>query len=130
MIRYPQAMIFLSAVACKHSTLTPDKSLGYRRVNQQGTLRWQAPKSTLWGQRQRSTEDTADPGLAFAGQYRDTESGLCYNRFRYYDPNGGCYVSPDPIGIAGERVIMGMFKILSAGLIRWGWLDVVLIKEN
>ncbi|SHH18864.1 RHS repeat-associated core domain-containing protein [Pectobacterium carotovorum] len=66
-----------------------------------GTLRWQAPKSTLWGQRQGSTEDPADPGLAFAGQYRDTESGLCYNRFRYYDPAGGCYVSPDPIGIAG-----------------------------
>ncbi|POE07370.1 hypothetical protein BV924_23120, partial [Pectobacterium odoriferum] len=36
-----------------------------------------------------------------AGQYRDTESGLCYNRFRYYDPAGGCYVSPDPIGIRG-----------------------------
>ncbi|GKV91646.1 hypothetical protein PEC301619_36280 [Pectobacterium carotovorum subsp. carotovorum] len=66
-----------------------------------GTLRWQAPKSTLWGQRQGSTEDPADPGLAFAGQCRDTESGLCYNRFRYYDPAGGCYVSPDPIGIAG-----------------------------
>ncbi len=66
-----------------------------------GTLHWQAPKSTLWGQRQGSTEDPADPGLAFAGQYRDTESGLCYNRFRYYDPAGGCYVSPDPIGIAG-----------------------------
>ncbi len=66
-----------------------------------GTLRWQAPKSTLWGQRPGSTKDSADPGLAFAGQYRDTESGLCYNRFRYYDPAGGCYVSPDPIGIAG-----------------------------
>ncbi|WP_234991546.1 RHS repeat-associated core domain-containing protein, partial [Pectobacterium actinidiae] len=58
-----------------------------------GTLRWQAPKSTLWGQRPGSAEDPADPGLAFAGQYRDTESGLCYNRFRYYDPAGGCYVS-------------------------------------
>ncbi|MCL6362608.1 type IV secretion protein Rhs, partial [Pectobacterium polaris] len=43
----------------------------------------------------------ADPGLAFAGQYRDTESGLCYNRFRYYDPTGGCYISPDPIGVLG-----------------------------
>ncbi|MEH6370447.1 DNA/RNA non-specific endonuclease [Pectobacterium carotovorum] len=66
-----------------------------------GTLRWQAPKSTLWGQRPSSAEDPADPGLAFAGQYRDTESGLCYNRFRYYDPAGGCYVSPDPIGVLG-----------------------------
>ncbi|KHN89626.1 YD repeat protein [Pectobacterium actinidiae] len=66
-----------------------------------GTLCWQAPKSTLWGQWPSSAEDPADPGLAFAGQYRDTESGLCYNRFRYYDPAGGCYVSPDPIGVLG-----------------------------
>nr|WP_309544337.1 RHS repeat-associated core domain-containing protein [Pectobacterium odoriferum] len=58
-----------------------------------------------------------DPGLAFAGQYRDTESGLCYNRFRYYDPAGGCYVSPDPIGIAGVRVIMGMCRIRIRGSI-------------
>ncbi|MEI7325956.1 RHS repeat-associated core domain-containing protein, partial [Pectobacterium carotovorum] len=65
------------------------------------TLRWQAPKSTLWGQRPGSAEDPADPGLGFAGQYRDTESGLCYNRFRYYDPAGGCYISPDPIGVLG-----------------------------
>ncbi|WP_156107297.1 RHS repeat-associated core domain-containing protein, partial [Pectobacterium betavasculorum] len=57
--------------------------------------------STLWGQRRSNYADPADPGLGFAGQYRDSESGLCYNRFRYYDPNGGCYISPDPIGIAG-----------------------------
>nr|WP_080735488.1 RHS repeat-associated core domain-containing protein [Pectobacterium odoriferum] len=30
-----------------------------------------------------------------------TGGRLWYNRFRYYDPAGGCYVSPDPIGIAG-----------------------------
>ncbi|MFP1830431.1 RHS repeat-associated core domain-containing protein, partial [Lonsdalea quercina] len=36
-----------------------------------------------------------------AGQLRDSESGLCYNRFRYYDPAGGGYISPDPIGLAG-----------------------------
>ncbi|MFP1852961.1 RHS repeat-associated core domain-containing protein, partial [Lonsdalea quercina] len=45
--------------------------------------------------------ESADPGLAFAGQLRDSESGLCYNRFRYYDPAGGGYISPDPIGVLG-----------------------------
>ncbi|MFP1860119.1 RHS repeat-associated core domain-containing protein, partial [Lonsdalea quercina] len=35
------------------------------------------------------------------GQLRDSESGLCYNRFRYYDPAGGGYISPDPIGVLG-----------------------------
>ncbi|MFP1724177.1 RHS repeat-associated core domain-containing protein, partial [Lonsdalea quercina] len=67
----------------------------------EGELRWQAPKATLWGQRTVAETESADPGLAFAGQLRDSESGLCYNRFRYYDPAGGGYISPDPIGLAG-----------------------------
>ncbi|MFP1843183.1 RHS repeat-associated core domain-containing protein, partial [Lonsdalea quercina] len=67
----------------------------------EGKLCWQAPKATLWGQRSVAETNSADPGLAFAGQLRDSESGLCYNRFRYYDPAGGGYISPDPIGLAG-----------------------------
>ncbi|MDI3291662.1 RHS repeat-associated core domain-containing protein, partial [Polyangium sp. 15x6] len=37
----------------------------------------------------------------FAGQYADEETGLSYNRFRYYDPTLGQYISPDPIGLEG-----------------------------
>ncbi|MCA1857554.1 DUF6531 domain-containing protein [Massilia oculi] len=39
--------------------------------------------------------------LRFQGQYHDVETGLHYNRFRYYDPDCGRFVSPDPIGLAG-----------------------------
>jgi RHS repeat-associated protein len=35
------------------------------------------------------------------GQYHDEETGLCYNRFRYYDPRVGAYISRDPIGLFG-----------------------------
>lgn len=38
--------------------------------------------------------------IRFPGQYYDTESGLHYNRFRYYDPATGGYISADPIGQA------------------------------
>jgi uncharacterized protein RhaS with RHS repeats len=31
----------------------------------------------------------------------DAETGLYYNRFRYYDPKLGGYVSQDPIGLLG-----------------------------
>ncbi|WP_373778712.1 RHS repeat-associated core domain-containing protein [Glaesserella sp.] len=37
----------------------------------------------------------------FVGQYYDDESGLHYNRFRYYSPETGQYVSSDPIGLLG-----------------------------
>ena len=41
----------------------------------------------------------------FAGQYRDEETGLHYNRMRYYDPDAGQYISRDPLGLrAGLRV--------------------------
>jgi RHS repeat-associated protein len=39
--------------------------------------------------------------LRFQGQYFDHETGLHYNRFRYYDPEIGRYLSKDPIGFAG-----------------------------
>ena len=34
------------------------------------------------------------------GQYEDEETGLYYNRFRYYEPNTGLFISQDPIGLA------------------------------
>ncbi|WP_162903133.1 RHS repeat-associated core domain-containing protein [Taibaiella koreensis] len=39
----------------------------------------------------------------YQGQYEDEETGLYYNRFRYYDCHTGTYISPDPIGLAGNN---------------------------
>jgi RHS repeat-associated protein len=36
-----------------------------------------------------------------AGQYRDAESGLHYNKARYYDPSMGRYLSMDPLFLEG-----------------------------
>ena len=38
--------------------------------------------------------------LSFQGQYVDEETGLHYNHHRYYDPDSGRYISPDPLGVA------------------------------
>jgi RHS repeat-associated protein len=37
------------------------------------------------------------------GQYEDVETGLYYNRFRYYNSDSGTYISQDPIGLDGEN---------------------------
>uniref|UniRef100_UPI0012E336A7 RHS repeat-associated core domain-containing protein n=2 Tax=Massilia antarctica TaxID=2765360 RepID=UPI0012E336A7 len=39
--------------------------------------------------------------IRFLGQYHDSETGLNYNRFRYYDADCGRYISQDPIGLNG-----------------------------
>ncbi len=39
----------------------------------------------------------------YQGQYEDEETGLYYNRFRYYSPESGTYISQDPIGLVGNN---------------------------
>nr|WP_264082149.1 RHS repeat-associated core domain-containing protein [Pseudomonas hamedanensis] len=46
-------------------------------------------------------EEYLDQPLRFQGQYFDAESGLHYNRHRYYDPRLGRYLTPDPVKLAG-----------------------------
>ncbi|WP_296119231.1 RHS repeat-associated core domain-containing protein [uncultured Porphyromonas sp.] len=36
----------------------------------------------------------------FQGQYEDQETGLYYNRFRYYSPHTENYICQDPIELA------------------------------
>jgi RHS repeat-associated protein len=59
---------------------------------------WTAELDSYGRVRRREGEGTACP-FRFQGQYEDQETGLYYNRFRYYDPEAGQYISPDPIGL-------------------------------
>ncbi len=49
----------------------------------------------------RALVQEIDNPIRFQGQYHDPETGLHYNRHRYYNPNTGRFLTPDPIGLAG-----------------------------
>ena len=55
----------------------------------------------VWGNLRQLRGERAFCPFRFPGQYEDSETGLYYNRFRYYDPEAGRYVSQDPIRVLG-----------------------------
>ncbi|GGQ19459.1 RHS repeat-associated core domain-containing protein [Shewanella litoralis] len=46
-------------------------------------------------------QDKITNPIRFQGQYFDDESGLHYNRFRYYSPQQARFIHQDPIGLVG-----------------------------
>ncbi|MQT49932.1 Rhs family protein [Pseudomonas helleri] len=74
-------------------------------TDQRGEIAWSGTYQA-WGlAKEKRTgsairENIRNP-LRFQGQYFDTETGLHYNRYRYYDPQVGRFISKDPIGFAG-----------------------------
>ena len=54
-----------------------------------------------YGEVMLHTGSRADCPFRYPGQYEDEETGLYYNRYRYYDPAAGVYISRDPIGLLG-----------------------------
>lgn len=56
---------------------------------------------TAYGLTTFAPGSTTTTPMRFDGQYEDVETGLFYNRYRYYDPEAGRYISADPIGLDG-----------------------------
>nr|WP_240350896.1 RHS repeat-associated core domain-containing protein [Pectobacterium brasiliense] len=81
--------------------------------SEEGEIRWRGEQG-LWGAHReerrpiplrRYLGDAANEEvyceLRYQGQLFDAETGLYYNRHRYYDAESGQYLSPDPIGLGG-----------------------------
>lgn len=66
-----------------------------RITDEQGQVVW-AADHFAFGYAQLKVSLIENP-LRFAGQYEDSETGLHYNRFRYYSPVLGRYLSIDPL---------------------------------
>lgn len=69
-------------------------------TDHRGQIAWSAHYRAYGNVLKLDKAEITNP-LRFQGQYYDEESGLHYNRHRYYNPNTGRYLTPDPIKLAG-----------------------------
>lgn len=72
-------------------------------TNELGECIWEIKQDTWGTALEIKTSDNLleQTNIRFQGQYYDSETGLHYNRYRYYEPFSARYVSKDPIGLFG-----------------------------
>ena len=97
-----------------------------------GKAAWEMTLDSYGGVRQGQGKPQDCP-FRYQGQYEDVETGLYYNRFRYYDPETGAYISQDPIRLFGGSPLYSYVKNPT------GWVDLfglscssdaALLREN
>ncbi|MCC9073884.1 DUF6531 domain-containing protein [Flavobacterium sp. F-65] len=72
--------------------------------SQTGELIWEADYD-IYGSLKDLKGDREFIPFRQLGQYEDIETGLYYNRFRYYNSETGIYLSQDPIGLLGGSAL-------------------------
>ncbi|KVN23049.1 sugar-binding protein [Burkholderia stagnalis] len=95
-----------------------------------GDIVWEA-RYKAWGEAKeiiarvsRTTRHAVRNAIRFQGQQFDEETGLAYNRHRYYDATTARYVSADPIGLLGG---VNPFRYVLAPT---GWVDPLGLSED
>lgn len=87
-----------------------------RLTDASGEVKW-AASYTAWGGIAKLHVNQVENLIRLQGQYEDGETGLNYNRYRYYVSDIGCFAGKDPLGqIAGENVYKFAVNVL-------GWVD-------
>ncbi len=94
----------------------------------EGKVAWSA-QYKAWGQAQEAISEAASKAgirnrIRFQGQYLDEETGLHYNRYRYYDPDTARFLTQDPIGLAAG------FNVYSYTRNPTGWTDALGLSGN
>ena len=69
-----------------------------------GNKVWEQELDIFGRKRRKVNNNSSFIPFKYQGQYEDIETRLYYNRFRYYEPNTGTYISQDPIGLEGDTL--------------------------
>ncbi len=83
-----------------HSIICDYLGTPQEMYNEQGTKVWEGVLD-IYGRMVTLKGNRTDCPFRYQGQYEDEETGLYYNRYRYYTPQDGLYISQDPISLQG-----------------------------
>ncbi|WP_421550804.1 RHS repeat-associated core domain-containing protein, partial [Kluyvera intermedia] len=70
-------------------------------INREGNAVWRAEYDEWGNQQMEDNPENLQQLIRLPGQQYDQETGLYYNRYRYYDAMQRRYITQDPIGLAG-----------------------------
>jgi len=74
--------------------------------NENGELIWSC-ELDIYGKVRKLAGAADFIPFRYKGQYEDAETGLYYNRHRYYSPDEGVYITQDPVGLDGGMQLYG-----------------------
>ena len=77
----------------------------------------------IYGKARSFTREKTFIPFRYQGQYEDEETGLYYNRFRYYSPDTGTYISQDPIGLKGGMSLYSYVHDSNSWIDPFGWVE-------
>ncbi|WP_438007091.1 RHS repeat-associated core domain-containing protein [Sorangium sp. So ce321] len=108
----PEALVPLLFIDYDSTDAAPESGRPYYPIGNQigvplhiedgtGNVVWRASHVEPYGTITVDPASTISYALRFPGHYHDEETGLHYNRFRYYSPRLGRYLQPDPVGQSG-----------------------------
>jgi RHS repeat-associated protein len=85
----------------QYSIITDYLGTPVEMYDEDGKQTWSVDYDVYGKIRKQVVGNPLDCPFRYQGQYEDEETGLYYNRFRYYANNEGVYLNPDPIGLMG-----------------------------
>jgi RHS repeat-associated protein len=109
----------------KYSIVTDYLGTATHGYDAEGKIVWERELDCYGKSRKQKGAKDFCPYL-YQGQYLDDETGLAYNRFRYYDVDSGGYISQDPIGLNGGTAFYGFVHDPNSHVDIFGWWSELL----